>query len=117
VTGIQGRAEDVLSLPGALGGAVRVHPLVFHRVMDSIRTSGWQVVQEPDGLRVLLAGAPEGQDTAAVGGAIQRALAEQQVAPLPVRIEHVVVIPKAASGKAPLIKALRHETTPEEVAR
>jgi phenylacetate-CoA ligase len=117
VTAIEGRTEDVLALPGEGGGVVRVHPLVFHRVMDRIRASGWQVVQEPGGLRVLLAGAPEEQDAAAVGGAIQRALAEQQVAALPVRVEQVVAIPKAASGKAPLIKALHRETAPEGMAR
>jgi phenylacetate-CoA ligase len=117
VTAIQGRTEDALALPGTLGGVVRVHPLVFHRVMDRIATSGWQVVQEADGLRVLLAGFSEGQDTAAVGAALQQTLAEQRVAPLSVQIERVAAIPKAASGKAPLIKALRREPTLQEAGR
>ena len=115
ISGIEGRAEDILVLPGALGGTVRVHPLVFERVMDRVSANGWQVMQKEDGLRVLLVGIPEGEDTT-VSRALQQALAEQQVAPLPIRVERVAAIPKAASGKAPLIKALCHEPTKQEVA-
>jgi phenylacetate-coenzyme A ligase PaaK-like adenylate-forming protein len=111
IDGIQGRAEDTLVLEGTEGKAVRVHPLVFHRVMDTIGVGGWQVVQEVDGLRVLLAGVADSQESEAIAAAIQRALAEQNVTVLPVRVERVAAIPKAASGKAPLIKALRREPT------
>lgn len=106
VAAIQGREQDVLALPGESGGVVQVHPLVFHRVMDLTTASGWQIVQEPEGLRVLLAGFTESQDMAAVGTALQQALAEQGVRSLPVYAERVESIPKAASGKAPLIRAL-----------
>ena len=41
---IQGRVEDVLSFPGAAGGVVNVHPLVFSRIMDTLPVSGWHVV-------------------------------------------------------------------------
>jgi phenylacetate-CoA ligase len=116
IDGIQGRAEDVLTLPGVRGEAIRVHPLVFHRVMDRLSTGGWQVVQEADGLRVLLAGLSEGEAVTEAGAAIRQALAEQGVAVLPVAVERVAAIPKSASGKAPLIKALHREARPEEVA-
>lgn len=117
VTAIQGREQDVLELPGERGGTVRVHPLVFHRVMDLTAASGWQIVQEPDGLRVLLTGIPESEDTRAIGTSIQHALKDQQVEPILVRIEQVAAIPKSASGKAPLIKALRREPILQEAAR
>lgn len=117
ISGIQGRAEDILALPGVYGDAVRVHPLVFHNVMDRVSASGWQIVQMPDGLRVLLTGLPEDQDTMELGHAFEQALAEQLVASLPVRIERVSTIPKASSGKAPLIKALRPEPLAEKAAR
>lgn len=115
ITAIQGRAEDVLTLPAARGGTIRVHPLVFHRVMDQIPSSGWQVVQEADALRLLLTGFPESKDTALVADALQRALLEQHVMPLLVRVERVATIPKSASGKAPLIKALNHGRPSTEV--
>ena len=54
--GIQGRAEDVLRLPAASGGQIAVQPIVFHRVMDAVPAGGWQMVQEPEGMTVLLSG-------------------------------------------------------------
>jgi hypothetical protein len=38
------------------GGQVTVPPAVFHSVMDGVPAEGWQLVQEPDRLAVLLAG-------------------------------------------------------------
>lgn len=117
IAAVQGRTEDILALPGVHGTFVHVNPLVFHNVMDRVPTSGWQVVQEPDGLRVLLAGLLEGQDTTKITRAFEQALAEQQVVPLRVRVERVSAIPKAASGKAPLIQALRPASIAQKVAR
>ena len=110
ISGIQGRAEDILELPRTGGGTIRVHPLLFHQVMDRVPTSGWQIVQEADGLRVLLVERTENQGGAGIPAALQQALTEQGVAPLSLRVERVAAIPKAASGKAPLIHALRRET-------
>lgn len=42
-------------LPG-LKRLVSVHPNVFHNVLDEVALAGWQVIQEPSGLRVLLVG-------------------------------------------------------------
>lgn len=42
---IEGREEDILSLPGRGGGSVRIHPNLFHAVLEG--TGGpWQVVRE-----------------------------------------------------------------------
>ena len=56
---IEGRIEDVLRLPGKAGN-INVHPIVFHHVLDEVGSAGWQVIQEPSGLRVLLAGLAPG---------------------------------------------------------
>lgn len=56
VDGIQGRIEDILHLPGY---PARRWPCIrfFYHVLDSLPVNGWQVIQESDGLRVLLSGA------------------------------------------------------------
>lgn len=54
---VEGRAEDILRLPGA-DGVVMVHPNVFHEVLEDAPVMGWQVVQREEGVDVLLAGAP-----------------------------------------------------------
>src|SRR5579872_1462071 len=46
IDAIQGRIEEVLSLPAASGGKIAVHPIVFSNVMDRLPVSGWQVLQE-----------------------------------------------------------------------
>lgn len=113
--GIQGRTEDILHLPAKAGGDVAVHPLTFHRVMDAVSASGWQVVQEADGLSVLLSGAKGGVADMALVQSLTTALAAQGVRSLPIRVKHVATIPKTAAGKAPLVKAyVPLNPTPEE---
>ena len=120
IDGIQGRTEDILRLPGRSGGEVAVHPVTFHHVLDSLPVSGWQVVQEEAGLRILLSGGPNnGNAGGGVDGvddevsdfllvdALTRALAAQNVAAPHIFVQHPVSIPKNATGKAPLIKAHR----------
>ncbi|HEV2583758.1 MAG TPA: hypothetical protein VGT44_23060, partial [Ktedonobacteraceae bacterium] len=79
IDGIQGRVEDVLSFPGAAGGVVNVQPLVFSRIMDTIPVSGWQVIQEADGLRVLLSGVRGEFGDEMLADTLRQALAEQRV--------------------------------------
>jgi putative adenylate-forming enzyme len=102
---IQGRVEDVLSFPGAAGGVVNVHPLVFSRIMDILPVSGWQVVQEPDGLHVLLSGVRGEFGDEMLADTLRQALAEQGTIIPHVEVQRVVSIPKTAAGKAPLIKS------------
>jgi len=105
INGIQGRTEDILHLPAVSGGEVAVHPITFHHVLDSLPVSGWQVIQENDGLRVLLSGAMNGTNDAKLVDAIAGNLITQHVLAPRISVEHVAVIPKNATGKAPLIKA------------
>lgn len=107
IDGIQGRTEDILHLPAVSGGEVAVHPITFHHVLDSLPVSGWQVVQEKDGLRVLLSGRLNGANDALIVDEITRNLTAQNVLAPRISVQHVDVIPKNATGKAPLIKAYR----------
>lgn len=105
IDGIQGRAEDVLYFPTPGGARVAVQPLVFHRVMDTVPAAGWQVVQEPDGLRVLVSAARDESVLATLADALRQALAAQGVTVPPVQVLPVVDIPRSANGKTPLIKS------------
>ena len=58
IEGIQGRIEDALGFLTGSGGQVTVRPAVVHGVMDGVPAEGWQLVQEPDRLAVLLARGP-----------------------------------------------------------
>ena len=102
---IQGRVEDTLSFPGVAGGVVNVHPLVFSRIMDTLPVSGWQVIQEVDGLRVLLSGVRGEFGDELLADTLRQALAEQGAKVPRVEVQRMTTIPKTAAGKAPLIKS------------
>ena len=105
IDGIQGRAEDILHLPAVAGGEVVVHPITFHHVLDPLPVSGWQVIQEKDGLQVLLSGAGKNVNDSQLIKSIMRNLTAQNVLAPQISVQHVDVIPKNATGKTPLIKA------------
>jgi phenylacetate-CoA ligase len=105
IDSVEGRMEDVLQLPATGGGAVTVHPLVFHRVMDTAPVSGWQIVQEADGLTVLLSGVRDGFIDTALAETLRQALIAQGALAPPITVRRVSAIPQSASGKVPLIKA------------
>jgi phenylacetate-CoA ligase len=105
IDGIQGRAEDVLRFPAASGGQVSVQPAVIHRVMDAVPAGGWQVVQGPEGLTVLLSGVREGFADGALIDSLRRELHTQGALVSSVKVRRVPTIPRTAVGKAPLIKS------------
>lgn len=106
VDDIRGRVEDTLYLPGTNGARVVIRPLVFNRVMDILPISAWQIVQEPDdGLTVLLAGPRDGITNEALKAKLMHELAAEGAHIPYLQILPVEAIPKAVSGKSPLIKA------------
>ncbi|MBX3063322.1 MAG: phenylacetate--CoA ligase family protein [Anaerolineae bacterium] len=107
IDGIQGRMEDILYLPSVSGGEIAVHPIVFHQVMDTVPASGWQVVQEGERLTISMSGTSQQFAAAEFAARLHKALADQGVIVPPIKVQQVEVIPKTASGKAPLIKADR----------
>ncbi|MHC6593493.1 phenylacetate--CoA ligase family protein [Arthrobacter sp. C152] len=103
--GVEGRVEDVLALPGKQG-AVSVHPNVFHAVLDEVNLSGWQVVQEPGRLRVLVAGIAPGYSVQSIRAAVASALATAGAPGVPVDVESVAELQRTPLGKAPFVRAL-----------
>ncbi|WP_406637995.1 phenylacetate--CoA ligase family protein [Pseudarthrobacter quantipunctorum] len=102
---IEGRIEDVLDMQGS-AGPVRVHPIVFHHVLDQAAAGGWQVVQEPARLRVLLAGLAAGNSPQAVQAAVAGALRAAGVVGTPVDVAVVSQLERTPSGKAPYVRRL-----------
>ena len=100
---IQGRTEDVLSFPGSAGQTVAVHPHVFHHGMDIVPAGGWQIIQEPARVEVLLSGVRDGFDDAALTESLGQVLAAQGAYVPPIGIQRVPAISESASDQAPLI--------------
>lgn len=102
---IQGRLWDILSFPGISGENVNVHPIVFFSIMDTLPVSGWQVLQDDDGLYLLLSGVHGTLDEAGLANTVRQALAKQGAVIPHVEVRQVPSIPQAASGKTPLVKS------------
>ena len=103
---VEGRVEDVLALPGQ-EGPVTVHPMVFHHALDEVSIGGWQVIQEPSRLRVLVVGAAAGHSPDSIRAAVATALAAAGVSTLPIAVQDVDHLERTALGKAPFVRALR----------
>jgi len=106
IDAIQGRTEDTLHLLGTNGANIAIHPNVIHNVFDGALVGAWQVVQQSDGLRVLVAEPRPGFDAAALGERLRVGLIIQGALSTLVLVEQVAAIPRTLSGKAPLIRAL-----------
>ena len=97
---IEGRTDDVLDVPTPGGGVVRVHPVVFHQVLDLLDAAGWQVRQHEDQLRVLVAGPGPGFDPAGAERAVQAALTTAGAHVPAVHLSVVDAIPTGAARQA-----------------
>jgi len=102
---IEGRVEDVLHFPAVGRGWITVHPNVFHDILDLVPAGGWQVVQRPDGLHVLLSMVHEEVPDERLAETLQCALPAHEALGPPVKIERVSVIPRGPAGKPVLIKS------------
>jgi phenylacetate-coenzyme A ligase PaaK-like adenylate-forming protein len=105
IDAIEGRVQEVLSFPKAGGGEVRVHPLLFHTLLDLLPVSGWQVVQETDGLYILLARVQDALDDRQIESQVRHALAAREAVVPPIQVQQVEAIPQTVAGKAPLVKS------------
>lgn len=102
---IEGRIEDVLQLPGK-EGTVSIHPILFHHALDQAAVAGWQVIQEPSGLRVLLAGLADGASQDGVRTAVSGALRSAGVVQIPLDVRIVEHVERTPLGKAPFVRGL-----------
>ncbi|MDD7921290.1 phenylacetate--CoA ligase family protein [Actinomycetospora callitridis] len=100
--GIQGRLQETLRFVTPDGGTRDVQPVTFHHVMDTVTAAGWQIVQRPAGLDVLLA-RPGDVDTSVLAASLSSALEAQGVVAPSVTVRAVDAVPHTALGKAPLI--------------
>ncbi len=108
VHGIQGRVEDIIYLDGEDGVPVPIKPNVFHDVLEPAPVNGWQVTQESrTGVLVSVTGPGPGFKDRDIAASLARRLAEQGARDPAVRIEVIEKLRQAASGKTPLIRALR----------
>lgn len=117
IDGIQGRTEDTLYFPGVMGGEVAVHPSVFHQVIDTVPTNGWQIVQDTNGLTLLLSNIQGSFSDETLSAELQRVLASQGVIVPSVTVQRVPAIPKGAGGKVPLIKSNLTHFSPKHLQR
>jgi phenylacetate-CoA ligase len=106
IDAVRGRVEESLSFPAAAGGVVTVHPIVFSNIMDTLPVSGWQVLQDADGLHVLLCGISGALDEEKLARSVRDALKSQGVANPVVEIERVASIPQTTAGKTPLVRSI-----------
>jgi phenylacetate-CoA ligase len=103
IDAIQGRIEEVLAFSGSGGGRVTVHPITFSNIMDRLPVASWQVLQDEAGLHLLLAGVTAPLDDSALAGEVAQALVDHGVQRPLIDVQRVDAIPKAASGKTPLV--------------
>lgn len=106
IESIQGRFEDVIYLTALDGGEVAVHPNVIHDVLDRLEVGEWQIVQEPDAIRLLVARPGLGFDGDGVVRTLNRAFREAGSLPPGVTWTAVDAIQRSGTGKALLIRAL-----------
>jgi phenylacetate-CoA ligase len=109
---IEGRTDDILVLPATGGGTVRVHPVVFHQVLDLLDAAGWQVRQGAREITVLVAAPGPGFDPTGTEHGLRAALTTAGALPPSVRVSVVNAIPAGAAGKRPLVVALPKTDTP-----
>ena len=77
---------------------------MFHDVLDRVGAGEWQIVQEPQGIELLVARPSADFDGAAVLAEIARALAASGAEAPALRWAEVDAIPRTGTGKAPLIR-------------
>ena len=105
IEGIQGRNEEALNLPNLARKMIAVQPNLFHRVLDVVPAGEWQVVQEPDGLVVLLSDVRSDFSDETLADSLRRELEALGVVVPPVLIRRVETIPRGATGKSLLIRS------------
>ena len=91
---------------------MNVHSLLFSCIMDTLPVSSWQVMQEVDGLHVLLGGVRGEFGDEMLADTLRQALAEQGAIVPRVEVQRVTSIPKTTASRAPLVKSnLSHSSS------
>lgn len=110
IEGIEGRMPEMLYLPSLSGAVEGVHAFLFEFIMDVLPISGWQVIQEEDGLHIFLTGASEELRDEQILIPLQEALLKRGVRVPPLAIHRVTALTRNAGGKA--VRLLSHVAQP-----
>jgi len=104
---IEGRTDDVLSLPSRRGGEVMVHPLQFGIVTRDREVREFQVVQEGESVLILVVARPSASSEleGRLREAVSRKLAELGVREPRVSVERRENLARSAGGKLQLVVA------------
>jgi phenylacetate-CoA ligase len=104
---IEGRTDDVLFFPARRGGEVMVHPLQFGVVTRDRGVREFQIVQEGEGVRILVVALPSagGELEKRLCDAVSRKLAELGVREPRVSVERRENLARSAGGKLQLVVA------------
>lgn len=107
LTAVEGRADDVLRLPGAAGATVAVHPIAIRSPLAGVpELRRYKVVHDRDGLHVRLELRSGGDDVAQRVAALLREHLAQAGAAVEPRVEIVErLADDGASGKFRLIES------------
>lgn len=111
IVALRGRQEDALTLAGAGGAPVRVHPNLFEEpIEERPEVARYQVVHRPEAIAVsVVARAGDGPWTTELAAELERRLRGAGAAPPPVRVEVVAELTRPASvgGKLRLVRSER----------
>ena len=100
---IEGRAIEVLFFPSTTGQQERVSPYLFHTIFHPLPLSGWQVVQEQDGLHIFLTGVSSELGDEQVCEALGQALSGRGLLVPSIEIHRVSALQHNSSGKTPMV--------------
>lgn len=100
---LKGRIGDMLYLPSTAGGELGITALQFEAIFDRQPMAGWQVVQETDGLHVLLTGASEALHEDDLLDELRQMFVRRGVVVPAIEIRRVITLNTNANGKAPML--------------
>src|SRR5258707_1684087 len=100
---IEGRTTELLYLSSVTGREEGISPLQFQTVFDTLPITGWQVVQEHDGLHIFLAGASQDLRDEQLHAMLVKALTGRGVIVPAIEIHRVTALVPNASGKIPMV--------------
>jgi phenylacetate-coenzyme A ligase PaaK-like adenylate-forming protein len=100
---VQGRTAEMLYLPSPTGKEMGITALQFETVFDTLPVTGWQVVQEHDGLHVFLTGASQELRDDHLLEALRQALIKRGVIVPAIDVQRVTDLNRNPSGKIPML--------------
>jgi phenylacetate-coenzyme A ligase PaaK-like adenylate-forming protein len=107
IANIEGRLEDILVFPrrGKTGETVCLHPNLFHEILEAVPATGWQVVQNEQGVVVNLTGLKDPMICEALTRRMQELFSIQEAEVKSIAVRSVEALQRGATGKAPLVMA------------